>query len=461
MHRREYLAALACTATLAGCQRRASSDQPSARTTADTVTTEATVAETDAGTTTSPIAPRESLTEWPSLRAGPGLPGSTSSLETATGLSRTWTASASGHLPFHLSASGPVVYAAMPAGPIRAFSRANGDYLATFLGPPPKRERVASGAVVAGSTLYAGTFGSVTAIDAATGATEWRVATGGVQVEEQTDPVPVVGTPAAADGTVFCGGLGDDEPVVRALDAETGDERWRTPTDAFALSGFVVADGVVYAAGPSAETDETLLLALDAASGETRWTRGVPARLFNGVPGSTSPTVPSVIGETVCVPTGEGRLAGFDRRTGERSWSVAVGEPAPENARLLRAALPGAAHDGRFVTAGGSTVTGIDAATGETAWTHDRSERYRWTFPAVAGDRVVVAANETTTRDGRTITAPSGQLLLLDATTGERLDAVTFEGYATDPVVADEQVVVGFAHPGGANEITVVGFEPS
>ena len=65
------------------------------------------------------------------------------------------------------------------------------------------------------------------------------------------------------DGVVYVGGT-DGE--VYALDAATGDERWRIRTLGAVYWSPAVADGVVYVGSASAT-----LYALDAATGDERW----------------------------------------------------------------------------------------------------------------------------------------------------------------------------------------------
>jgi len=106
--------------------------------------------------------------------------------------------------------------------------------------------------------------------------------------------------PVVADGTVYAAS-GDR---LRALDAETGDERWTASgTDAPPL----VLDGVVYAAR------EQTLRALDADSGDTVWDRE-----FDGPGQVTSPSTYG--GDQLVCGAGE-RVVGLDPETGGVEWT--------------------------------------------------------------------------------------------------------------------------------------------
>lgn len=114
--------------------------------------------------------------------------------------------------------------------------------------------------------------------------------------------------PVVADGTLSVGG---DDGVVRAFDARTGDDRWRTSVDAAAATPwwfegrlFVPTDGAV--------------VALDASDGAERWRIDTPDRAA-----------------VLVAPSGVYRLSAGDppavarhaREDGERLWRTEIGRP--------------------------------------------------------------------------------------------------------------------------------------
>lgn len=111
-----------------------------------------------------------------------------------------------------------------------------------------------SSAVVAGGSVFVGAFdGSVVALDAQTGNERWRSRAGDT----------VAGTPAVADGRVFFGSF---DHHVYALDAETGQEVWRFDTGQPVTTSPLAHDGLVVIGSRSYD-----LFALDAVTGNPRW----------------------------------------------------------------------------------------------------------------------------------------------------------------------------------------------
>ncbi len=106
---------------------------------------------------------------------------------------------------------------------------------------------------VANGTVYIGsTDGSLYALNASTGALVWSFAAGGVE-----------SSPAVVNGTVFFGSVNGD---VYALDAATGRELWTYTTGLYIYSGPAIANQVVYVG-----SDDGTFYALDAATGTKRW----------------------------------------------------------------------------------------------------------------------------------------------------------------------------------------------
>ena len=79
---------------------------------------------------------------------------------------------------------------------------------------------------------------------------------------------PGLYTPAVVEGVVYVGGDGGD---VYALDAASGEERWKT-TVGRTWSTPAVADGDVYV-----QTMDGVLACLDRESGDVRWHSSTPA----------------------------------------------------------------------------------------------------------------------------------------------------------------------------------------
>lgn len=270
---------------------------------------------------------------------------------------------------------------------------------------------VSSAPAVLDGTLYAGTWGQTFyAIDIADGTRQWAVEYPKEHRFSQSSPVVV-------DGTVYVGTIGDaplvvsgpeDEeqfsrPALLALDADTGEERWRY--DDFGprqevSSSPAVADGRVYIGG---DNDANAVYALDADSGDVVWERSLPTH-----PESS----PAVANDLVYY---------------------------------------GAPHDG------GPTpcrLWALDGSTGETVWTHDVDDQSLRTSPAVADGTVYVSASSMRVclagggggqgEDDDCSGVTRGRLYAINAETGEEeWLARTATDTRSSPAVADGIVYVG------------------
>ncbi len=113
----------------------------------------------------------------------------------------------------------------------------------------------AGSVTVADDTLYVvDGDGRVIAVDATTGERRWRTALSAAAT-----------TPTVANGRLLVPVTEDGRQHTVALDAETGDVVWRGPDGDRSLDSPTVAGGVVYAGRP------TGLTALDGQTGEKRW----------------------------------------------------------------------------------------------------------------------------------------------------------------------------------------------
>jgi outer membrane protein assembly factor BamB len=118
--------------------------------------------------------------------------------------------------------------------------------------------------VVDGDAVYAAD-GLLYRIDAGTGALRWQTQP---SVPDQ-EGLAVAGSlliVAGDDRTAIVDGMGRISGWLLALDAVTGDERWRIPIGGAAWSDPVMANGAVYVG-----THDGNVLAVEEASGRERW----------------------------------------------------------------------------------------------------------------------------------------------------------------------------------------------
>ncbi|MFJ5939160.1 PQQ-binding-like beta-propeller repeat protein [Streptomyces sp. NPDC093071] len=121
---------------------------------------------------------------------------------------------------------------------------------AVFLSPPA----FAPGPAVTGGGVYlADHLGTVYALDATTGQDRWRIAT---EQRQSTEPVLV------ADGNVHVG----SGSALYTLDAVTGTPRWRFAAGGELVGSPVVADGRIHFGSA-----DHVLYTLDATGGQLRW----------------------------------------------------------------------------------------------------------------------------------------------------------------------------------------------
>jgi len=167
-----------------------------------------------------------------------------------------------------------------------------------------------SSAVLGADVVYFGSGdGNVYALNADTGELRWRFATGNV----------VHASPALAAGTLY---VGSWDGYFYALEAATGKERWRFKTGADPeihnqegiQSSAVVADGLVYFG-----CRDSNLYALDAATGVERWA-------FSNK-GSWVISSPAVRGGVVYFATSDsGLVQALDAKTGAPVFSLSFNE---------------------------------------------------------------------------------------------------------------------------------------
>jgi len=181
---------------------------------------------------------------------------------------------------------------------------------------------VAEGIVCFGSSAD----DTVRALDAKTGNLKWRIITGG----------PVRFAPQIAEGKVY---FGSDDGVVYCLDAASGKPVWTfraapyeecLPGNGRMISrwpirtGVLVCDGVLYFTAGMWPSEGIFVYALDARSGEVIWCNDTSGARLTIVPHVVS-TISGVnpqgallaTEDTLLVPAGRSSPAAYDRRTGK------------------------------------------------------------------------------------------------------------------------------------------------
>jgi outer membrane protein assembly factor BamB len=232
-------------------------------------------------------------------------------------------------------------------------------------------------AVGNGMVVVAPQYGPLIGLELATGRERWRFPLA-------ADQGPESGT--IAGGTLFVGTSfptegNVDPPVVYALDVASGRQRWRAVLDPgtdLQWAGPVVDDGQVLVADTlshQGSAHASHLHALDAATGQRRWKTDLhaPAQgFFNDQP--------VLAGGQAYLPTASGMLLAVDTRSGREVWRDDSGFPVLAGVR-----------DGLLIALIGDQLVGFDAAGGARRWQTPvlSSEGEQW--PVLDGDAVLVA----------------------------------------------------------------------
>jgi len=251
------------------------------------------------------------------------------------------------------------------------------------LGPVASTPAVANGVV-----YFASYDGKFYALDAATGAQRWFFTTAGERRFEakglhgllpkhQTiaDPFDTfLSSAVVAAGTVF---FGSGDGHVYALDAISGELRWKYATGDVVHASPAYANGVVYVG-----SWDSFLYALDAKTGALRWRfqGGTDPVIHNQVGFQSSP---AVVDGVVYVGCRDSNLYAIDAATGAERWrfnnngSWVITSPAVIDGKVI------------FGTSDTSRYYVVDARTGK-ALVEQQGKAFVFSSPVVAGSVVLV-----------------------------------------------------------------------
>jgi outer membrane protein assembly factor BamB len=268
------------------------------------------------------------------------------------------------------------------------------------------------GLAASGGNLYVTTaYGELVALDAATGALQWR----------QRFDAPVVGAPAVEGGTVYA--VARDGTAL-AVDASNGKIRWQVGGTR-SVSGMVgtgspsVGDGLVVFPFASGE-----VAGLSEADGTRTWGGAVAGqrlgRAYAAGMGDLTGD-PVISGGVVYIGSAAGRTAAFDATTGQRLWTANEGAMNP----------PLVTGGSVFVVNDEAKLVRLDAATGAVIWAvqmpYFKAEKpKRWKEitahygPVLAGGRVAVVSSD-------------GGIRLFDPTDGNLVGSGEIPGGAASP----------------------------
>ncbi len=159
-------------------------------------------------------------------------------------------------------------------------------------------------------------------------------------------------TPAVADGVLY---FGSGDGNFYALDARTGQERWRFRTAGGIFSSAAIAAGAAYFA-----SRDGYLYALDVGTGKQRWKFPLGKDLGEGHYWDFYLSSPIVAGQNLYIGSGDGNVYALDARSGKTRWKFAAG------ARVR--ATPALSADTLIVATMSGVVYALNAKDGTQRW---------------------------------------------------------------------------------------------
>ena len=248
---------------------------------------------------------------------------------------------------------------------------------------------VAATPAVARGTVYTGSYdGKFYALEAKTGAMKWKFATEGERRFEaknlhgmlpknQTiaDDFDIfLSSPVVANGAVY---FGSGDGNIYALNAATGDLRWKFKTNDVVHASPAFANGVLFCG-----SWDSYFYALDAATGKEKWRfhGGEDPQIHNQVGFQSSPAVVDGVVYTGCR---DSNLYALDAATGKEKWrffndlSWVITSPAVTQGKVF------------FGTSDSSLYQEAEAATGKSILKKD-AKAYVFSSPTIVNDVALV-----------------------------------------------------------------------
>ncbi len=278
---------------------------------------------------------------------------------------------------------------------------------------------IGSGLGLEGNTLViASAYGFVTAMDATTGAELWRTPT----------EAPMTGSPTIKDGRIF---VSSNNNEVLALDLATGAILW---------SDQAIAEMARVLGSPSPAAVEDIVvapyssgevIAYLASNGRRLWSEAL-ASAGQFTPISSINDIgarPILGGGLVFAASQSGVLAAIDGRTGNRVWQQPIGTTQ----------APALAGEYLFIVGVDAELACIKAGTGQVVWVQDLEKfkkpekqkgRITYAGPVVANGRVLVASSR-------------GELIAFDPQTGDETDRLKLgDPVYIEPIAVQDKLLI-------------------
>ncbi len=274
-------------------------------------------------------------------------------------------------------------------GTVRAISVANGgvewrfstkpdqksgfDYLHPFNSNNVARAGFGGGIAEDGGKIFVATgYGTVIALDAATGQPVWS----------KNLSIPIREAPTASDGRVF---VVNSESELFCLKATDGSELWTQkglPENAAVLTSAspAVAGNLVYVPYPSGE-----ITAIDVKNGQAKWTDSLAkGRINSSATAIGEAARPVVDGTAVFAMSRGGQLIATSKDKGERLWTR----------EISGSQTPWVAGDTLFVVDTTGKLIALTRKDGKVRWVTPLPGEGRWSGPVLAGGKLWLASSQ-------------------------------------------------------------------
>jgi outer membrane protein assembly factor BamB len=276
-------------------------------------------------------------------------------------------------------------------------------------------------------TVYIGSYdGHVYAIDASSGAEQWRFDAGGI----------VDSSPTVAGETLY---VGSWDGNVYALDTETGTERWSHRTKGIVRSSPKVFDGTLYVGSrcgflecaeytSSTTVDVGELYAIDAATGERTWQYSTSANVVN---------TPAIGSGTIYLTSRRGTIHAVSLEDGSELWQEELEGGTQTSPTIIGDVVYVALNGGIYC---------LDSSTGDEVWAYDDISALITSSPAVTSETVFVGGGFVG-KPGEDV----ARLYAIDRRDGSLRwsDSLSANVVGSSPAVVGERVYFGSHNPGG------------
>ena len=273
--------------------------------------------------------------------------------------------------------------------------------------------------------------GFLYALEAASGQQLWKLDIGNAITARQALGMRydyLQSSPVIDQGLIYTGSVDGN---LYAVDAFTGQEKWRFQAAGKIRSSPVVANDLVYVGD---WTD--ILYALDSQTGMEKWR-------FQGCGDQPTPTV---VDGVVYVGGRSTYLYALDALNGQKKWSFKMGNSWVESSATLVDNLIyiGSSDAYRLYV--------LDKNTGQELWEFSTTGAYPWSTPAVRDNMVYLGSAKKTSSTSPHTCTWSGCLRAIDARTqteiwqiapGETIDTSGLGGVVSSPVLAEGVVYFG------------------